>query len=370
MELLGDHTITQDADGTRTINSKSYNCKFNMGTGYMERWGATEDDDITPAVPEVVDIEVTTSCEGVSLMIPQADGSIDYNGPKKPCSFCYKANLPGGTNMSLETFKTIFDKFPKTVNQIAFSADSTLKANPDLFEMMKYCRNNEYNYVVPSISVAQLERKEAQQLLDAGVGCVGVSLYQNKEVCYDTAKLLCDLADEMGGYPVQVNLQVVVSDHNFEQIMQLLEDINEDPRLEKINCIVYLSLKQKGRGTGFELLNDDNWMKLLAKTSTEVDFFGVDVCSTGKLLAFEGESEDTKDVAEPCEAGYYSMYINKDGAMYPCSFIENTTGWEEGEDLVTRDFAEIWTGKKFLAWRKSIEAIRCGDCSGCVYWDI
>ena len=282
---------------------------------------------------------------------------------------CYKANTPDGGNMSFETFKTVFDKFPQSITQIAFSADSTLKSNPDLFKMMKYCRNNTENYIVPSISVAQLERPEAEKLIEAGVGCVGVSMYANKEVCYDTAKLLTDVCDETG-YSAQVNLQVVVSDHNFEHIMSVLDDINEDPRLERINCIVYLSLKQKGRGEGFKLLSDEKWMQLLAKTAEKVELFGVDVCSTGKLQAFEGDSEETLEVAEPCESGYYSMYINLRGEMFPCSFLEDTPGWETGMDLVEKSFNDIWSSDRFLKHRKSIEAIRSGKSTGCPYWDI
>jgi len=272
--------------------------------------------------------------------------------------------------MSLETFKTVFDKFPESVNQIAFSADSTLKANPALFDMMDYCYNNpQSNVVIPSISVAQLERKEAEKLIDSYIGCVGVSMYENKEVCYDTAKLLTDVAKEKGR-KAQVNLQVVVSDHNFEHIMGILDDMDTDPRLEEINCIVYLSLKQKGRGEGFKLLSDEKWLQLLDKTMKSVEFFGVDVCSTGKLQAFSQGSEETRDVEEPCEAGYYSMYINKEGEMFPCSFLENTPGWHGGCDLLTEDFADIWLGERFAKHRESIEAIRCGDRTGCPYWDI
>ena len=374
-ECLGTHQITVAGD-TQKIESKDYNCLFNFATGYMERCGCTTECDDTPPIPEVVDVEVTTACEGVSTMTTETDeatGDVtvsDYYGPKSPCKYCYKSNNPAGSNMSLETFKTVFDKFPESVNQIAFSADSTLKANPALFEMMDYCYNNpQNNIIIPSISVAQLERKEAEKLIDSYIGCVGVSMYENKEVCYDTAKLLLDVAKEKGR-KTQVNLQVVVGAANFDHIMGILDDIKVDPRLEAINCIVYLSLKQKGRGAAFELLSDEKWLQLLDKTMKSVEFFGVDVCSTGKLQAYSQGSEETRDVEEPCEAGYYSMYINKEGEMFPCSFLENTPDWEGGCDLLTEDFADIWLGERFLKHRESIKAIRSGECTGCPYWEI
>jgi len=360
-DLLGTYNVTVCGNGIQTTSAENYNCVFDFTSGYMERWGSVVESDDTPPVPEVCDFEVTTSCCGVQSPKPGAGG---------PCKMCYKALTPKGTNMSFDTFKTVFDKLPQTLTQIAFSADSCLKSNPELFDMMRYCRDNGSNYVVPSISVAQLWRPEAVKLIESGVGCVGVSLYDDPDVCYDTVKLLTDVCEEYN-YPGQVNIQAVVSQQTLPQLMQTIDDIGSDPRLAKINCIVYLSLKQKGRGGAYTPLTDEQWKALLQKTAEHIPFFGVDVCTTKKLLAFEGENDDTRQVAEPCDAGYYSMYINVEGKMYPCSFLEGVGDWETGEDLLESDFGDIWTGPRFDAHRRKLDAIRCLTCDkSCVYWEI
>jgi len=359
---LGTYVCTVDNHGLQTITSERYNCTFNFCNGYSERWGRTKEDNNTPPVLEVIDIEITTKCNGVS----------GPNGVRVLCPFCYKANGPVGTNMSFETFKELFDKLPTTLAQIAFSADSSLDTNPDTFKIMKYCRENGRNYVVPSISVAQLDEKRAKQLLDVGVGCIGVSLYDNKEVCYDTIHLLDTMIKE-GGYDAQVNIQAVVANHNFVDLMGVLDDIKSDPRLSNLECIVYLALKQKGRGAGYAGLGQEKWNRLLDKTSESISMYGVDVCSTKKLAKYFEETglPGQEDYMETCDAGYYSAYISVNGLVYPCSFLENVDGWEIGEDLSSKSFEEIWGGERFEAYRAQTAGVRCMSCDkSCVFWEI
>ena len=90
----------------RICKSKDYNYIFNKKTGDMARWGETEDDDpeLSPVGPEILDMEISTICNGLG----------------KPCKFCYKSNTSSGTYMTLEKFKSIFANLPKNIMQIAF----------------------------------------------------------------------------------------------------------------------------------------------------------------------------------------------------------------------------------------------------------
>ena len=113
------------------LRSSGYNYNFNMKTGYFERWGKTFEDDpkFAPA-PEIVDFEVGCKCSF-------------------GCPFCYKNNTPNGGTTSFETFKSCFDKFPKSVCQIAFGIGD-IDSVPDLWKMMEYCRVNK---VIPNITI-------------------------------------------------------------------------------------------------------------------------------------------------------------------------------------------------------------------------
>jgi len=177
--------IVAENDQIKTVCSSDYNFLFNKKTGFFARWGKTKEDDPQWSAlgPEIADIEVTTKCHGVT----------GRDGKSRVCNFCYKSNTPNGQNMSFDTFKTIFDKISKNriLTQIAFGADSHATSNPDLFKMMDYCRNNGYNYVIPNITVAEIT-PETADLLAKYCGAVAVSRYENKDVCYNTVKMLTD----------------------------------------------------------------------------------------------------------------------------------------------------------------------------------
>ena len=96
--INGDKFILSDNKDTKSVRSENYNYNFNKVSGRFMRWGAKEEDDpdFAPS-PEILDIEVTTKCNGI-------------NG--KLCPWCYKSNTPDGKNMSLATFKKVIDSLP------------------------------------------------------------------------------------------------------------------------------------------------------------------------------------------------------------------------------------------------------------------
>ena len=93
--------------------------------------------------PEIADIEISTICHGIP--------PVGMDKPV-PCKFCYKSNSGRGENMSLDTFKQIFHKFPRSLTQIAFGIGD-IDSNPDLWNIMRYCRDNNYQFIVPNVTV-------------------------------------------------------------------------------------------------------------------------------------------------------------------------------------------------------------------------
>ena len=166
-----------ESENGKKFLSPEYNFVFDKKTGFFARWGKTEKDDPDSGLPEILDIEVTTICNGIP----------DAKGKKAPCKFCYKSNTSKGENMTFETFKKIFDKLPKTVTQIAFGADAQSTSNPDLFEMMKYARTNG---IIPNITVADVSDEVADKLVEV-CGAVAVSAYfTNTDICYNSVEKL------------------------------------------------------------------------------------------------------------------------------------------------------------------------------------
>lgn len=320
--------IIIDNNKTKTVVSPDYNYIFNKGTGFFARWGKTKKDDpqVAPA-PEIADIEITTKCNG-------------------GCKHCYKSNTRNGTNMSFKTFKELFDKLPKTITQIAFGADADLTMNPDIWDIMLYTRDNG---VIPNITIAKADDDTADKL--AGIcGAVAVSRYDNKDQCYDTVKRLTDRGMD------QVNIHQLVSKETFINCMYTINDYHVDGRLVKLNAIVFLSLKRKGRGNEYNYAELKDWEHMIKFADKLKTPYGFDSCSVPiveKVFKKMGLWEKYETVVEPCESTCFSSYFDVAGNFFPCSFCERVKGWETGinfKDVET--FDEIWKDGRTELFRK------------------
>ena len=257
-----------DGENYKILSSAEANYFFNKKTGYMASWGKTPDEDVKvfPA-PTLLDIEVTTKCSGV-------------NG--KVCPFCYKANTPDGKNMSFETFKTILDKFPNVLTQVAFGADATLTSNPDLWRMMEYTRSKG---IIPNVTAAQISEAVAEKLVKY-CGAVAISVYSDHDVAYKSILKLTSRGMK------QVNIHLMISQETYDNAVEVLDDCKDDQRLKGLNAVVFLSLKQKGRGTGHHPLTQEQFNSLVDLALKNDVRIGFDSCSSVKVFsAFSDKPE-------------------------------------------------------------------------------
>lgn len=314
-----DKLVYKETDKVKSCISSSYHYLFDKKNGEFWRWGETtkDDPDYSPVSAEILDLEVTTSCKGIN-------GTI--------CPFCYKANTPSGKNMSFDTFKTIFHNMTRNLTQIAFGADSQAISNPDLFKMMEYCRDNSYQEIIPNITVAQISDKTAD-ILSKVCGAVAVSRYSDKDVCYDSVEKLTKNGMD------QVNIHQMISSETYSQALNTVYDRETDSRLEKLNAIVFLSLKQRGRGINHTPLSQEQFNLLIRNSLENNVTVGFDSCSAPKFMKLISEDEKYKKnyeafntMSEPCESSLFSAYINVDGHFYPCSFCEGIGEWKTGID--------------------------------------
>jgi hypothetical protein len=310
----------------------------------FHRWGKTYEEDPTfsPIGGEILDIEITTICRGIS---------------GKLCQFCYKSNTPNGKNMSFDTFKTIIDKMGKQLTQIAFGADSEATSNPDLWKMADYCRSIG---IVPNLTVANISDEVADKLAKV-MGAVAVSRYSDKNVCYDSIKRLTDHRNM-----TQINMHYMISEETYDSCMETLIDIKEDPRLAKLNAIVLLSLKKKGRGVGYTNLSVDKYNHLVKYCMDNDIRFGMDSCGAKRFLdsvVGHPDYEKFKVICEPCESTAFSQYIDVDANYFPCSFCEGATNWETGIDATKcSDFLrDIWYNDRVKAFRDTLTN-NCNNC--------
>ena len=339
-----------EKDNTKLFHSEKANYIFDMTNGMMCSWGKSVNDDPEsfPA-PNILDMEITTSCSHL-------------------CPFCYKSNNPNGKNMTFETFKKIFEVLPKSLTQIAFGADYDLSSNPDLWQMMDYARQNN---VIPNVTAGYVSEEVADKLAEY-CGAVAISRYESKDKCYDSIKRLTDRG------MTQVNMHYMISEETFDRCMETLEDIKTDQRLEKLNAIVMLSLKQKGRGIGYHTLSQDKFNQICSKAREYNIGLGFDSCSSLKAYRAFSDNPEVRNSIIPCEAARESSYINVDGYYYPCSFCEGEGEWSEGLNVLdcnsVEDFLDkVWHNSKttkFCALLSLTEEDNIEKCRHCPIFNV
>lgn len=347
----------------RIITSENYNTFFDYRTGYFVRCGKTIEEDPSYAKlgPEILDMEISTICHGITDV--------------GPCKFCYKANTGKGTNMPFETFRKIFDKMPPNLTQIAFGIGD-IDAHPDLEHFLNYCTANpQGKKVIPNITInGDRLTSDYVQILADNCGAVAVSHYDD-DVCFNAVKMLTDAG------MTQINIHQMISEETYEEAKNLLVSTQTDPRLKKLNAVVFLSLKTKGRGKDFHPLNQNLFTSLIDYAMNNDIRIGFDSCSTLKFFTavqHHPKFSDFQTLAEPCESTLFSSYINVDGMFFPCSFSEGSLkkwGKSEGLDVINADtfITDIWEHKKTQSFRQTLlNTAKCNKflCRTCPLYDV
>jgi len=325
----------------RTDDS-SYNYNFNKINGTFYRWGKTNlssDDPLyCPLGPEILDIEVS------------------INGCYSNCAYCYKNNsYSKAYNMNFKLFKSILDKIPPVLTQVAFGITDE-NANPDLLEMMRYCNHKGF---IPNLTISgrHLSDKLANEFKNL-LGAIAVSAHpEDKELCYNSIIKLINLGAR------QVNMHLVISQQNLPFIITVLQDIKTDKRLEKLNAVVFLSIKPKGRAKYlFTSLNQEQFNHLLSICKDSNLPYGFDSCSAPKFASsiFNGKMNDAEmrrllELTESCESSLFSAYIDVHGNYWPCSFAEGEKDINPIEIIGVRDFTqELWNSKSVNIFRTEL----------------
>jgi radical SAM protein with 4Fe4S-binding SPASM domain len=326
----------------KIIVSPKYNSFMNKKSGFFARWGKTKEDDpiLCEFGPEIADIEISTVCS-------------------MGCKFCYKCNTKKGKNMSFETFQKVFATFPKTLGQIAYGIGN-FDANPDLWKIFEYSRDNG---VIPNVTING-DRMTDQDFtrLAKTCGAVAVSRYTPTDLCYNAVQKLTEAGLK------QTNIHQLLSQETYEDCLQALDDIKTDPRLKNLNAIVFLALKERGRGiTMHSLRSAEKYKRLVEKAFNLGVNIGFDSCSCNTFLKAMEDSpnyEQLYQMAEPCESTLFSIYVDVEGKVWPCSFMENEE-YDPVDLLEIEDFLkDCWHSEEVNKFRKNLLAT--AECEGCL----
>lgn len=342
-----------DNNKYKMFSSPIFNTFFDKETGFTLTCGRTKDEDppFSPIGPLILDIEVSTICHGVGPNVSK----------RSPCRWCYKTNSGKGKNMSFETYQKVINKFPiinncRILHQIALGIGD-IDSNPDLQKIMTWTREEG---IIPNITVNGMGiTNEWADFLVNTCGAISTSYYGFDDPCFNTIKKFTDRG------MTQANIHMLLANETYDQCFDLIDKIKNDPRLEKLNALVFLLLKPRGKR------NDLTSVSELKKFNFLFDYaikngvrIGMDSCSSP--MAMKCLSENNLPYIEPCESfGLFSSYVNVDGIYFPCSFSEGIGEWKEGLNVLEADdfLKDIWFSKKLNKWRNiSLDATKSCDC--------
>ena len=193
------------------------------------------------------------------------------------------------------------------------------------------------------------------------------SYFGDKNRCYDAVRLLLDEAKAIGKQ-MNINIHCLLSKETYESVFDLIKDYQSEPRLQGMGSIVFLSLKQKGRGEYFNQLTEEEFKKIIDTCFENRVSMGFDSCSAPKFLKAISDRPNRKELenyVESCESCNFSLFIDANGIFYPCSFMEKEGEWKTGIDMTNIDnfVKDVWYDDRVVDWRN--ESIRCIECHGC-----
>ena len=332
-----------------TLNEDhTYHCFFNKLNGFNLRFGKTLDDDAEYCGlgPEIADIEIVTgSCPKVN---------------SENCRWCYKNNTSApGKVMTFEQFQEVISRFPINLTQVALGITG-VKSNPYLKDILIYLRKLG---IIGNLTLtgADLDDETADVLCEY-CGACAVSCYDKaKELCYSTIKLLHDNAKEKFNRDMHLNMHIVIADFSMDHIMDVLNDI-KDGKVIGLKSVVMLHAKPVGRAKNLDCsLSKENLTKVIKFCIDNNISFGFDSCNghnVQDILMEMGKPELCNSI-ESCESGRMSIYVNVEGKITPCSFVEHV--YENSAiDLLNTDvkIKDVWMTNKMLnAFRN------CTKCS-------
>ena len=339
----------KETDVTKVMYTPECSYAFDKRNGTMMTWGRTPDENAThsPVGPLIADIELSTICHGIKNA--------------GPCKFCYKSNNANGDSMTLDTFKKLLAKFPKTkdgkfaLTQIAFGIGD-LDSNRDLWDIMAYTRKMG---IIPNITINgdRLNGNTALKLKKL-CGAVAISCY-DKDLCYNAVNLLTSVGMK------QVNIHKLLALETINECHEILYDTKVDPRLASLNAVVFLWLKPKGkRNTLTPIKNKAMYKELVDKALDNNLNVGFDSCSATSFLKVVKDRPNYKELetmTEPCESCCFSIYINVKGEVYPCSFCEDEKGYPGINLLESTDMETVWKSPNITKFREA-NIKGCGKC--------
>jgi len=315
----------------KVFKNKEYEILFNTKSGFEVLRGINGyDDPFVTDLPTMMDIGIMGSC-------------------RNHCSFCYQGDKKE-PNMTLDDFKQIIDEVKYHASQCALGGRGNPEDHENFEEIIKYARENN---VVPNFTTAGNNvTDKIVSLTKEYIGAVAVSNY-NKPYTYRSLKMFMDAR-------VKTNIHFIYSRQSHRQAMDLIngKDIwNGKVDIEKLNAVVFLLFKAKGRGKDKLYMVPSEYQvkefgESINKTKLSIKI-GMDSCLINRVQQYANFTPQQKISVDTCESGRMSVYVTPDMKLVPCSFADHD---KYGLSIKDKSIKEVWTqGWGFNDFRNTLK---------------
>ena len=320
----------------------NYHFVADAKTGMTLRWGRTlEENPIFAPVPELVDISISNHCT-------------------KGCSFCYKNSGPNEQFMKLEDYVHVLEsmKHPQYGNvfQVAIGGGEPLE-HPDFLKIInETCKRG----IIPNFTTNGIHlTPEICKKIKGNVGAVALSVTSINDILVEKVTMLRNES-------IRVNIHYVLSSKNIEEATTIVKGEYME-KLAGINAIIFLTYKPAGRASDKHVIKKEGltcFLKAINGKNVGSTRIGFDACFVPMLMCY---SSVPPELIDCCEGAYFSVYIDHEMNVSPCSF----SGGRDSYNLKYYDFYEIWLNK-FEKFRlehtnncKSTDCKAYKSCRGC-----
>jgi radical SAM protein with 4Fe4S-binding SPASM domain len=329
-------------------HSDAYNFAGDTETGITMRWGRSiEEHPRWAPWPELADISISNHCTA-------------------GCAYCYRDSKDDRSFMSLDEYEAVLDALTHphwgSVFQVALGGGEPLE-HPEFIQILEATKQRGIvaNFTT---NARHVSAKMAEQIAGL-VGAVAVSVSSIKQLRREKVNLLLNAG-------VRVNLHFILDEKSIHEGIDILGGRYNDS-LEGVHAIVFLTYKPRGRAAVSGCLKPgaalDQFLQAVKKNSCSAHV-GFDACFVPLLLS---STEIEPDYIDSCECAFFSVYIDEQMNVKPCSFA---TGKRDSWNLRECSMEEIWVSK-YHDYREGLTHQKCQTnckhtslCHGrCVYFE-
>lgn len=303
-------------------------------TGITMRWGKSVNDNPSFApVPELADISISNHCT-------------------KGCSFCYRNSGNNQEWMSTEDYCHVLDAMnhPKYGNvfQVALGGGEPLE-HP---EFQTIIDETVKRGIVPNFTTNGIHlTDDICKGIKGKVGAVAISAITVEDIQQEKLALLSK-------HGIEANVHYVLSSKNIDEAIEIANGKHHE-KFREVNAIIFLTYKPAGRAASADVIRKgekiDRFVQAIGNKNVKRTKIGFDACFVPMLLR---NAVVNAALVDSCEGGSFSVYIDHQMNVSPCSF----GGGRDAYNLNEYEFYDIWLNKFEVFRQENVNKCVVSDC--------